>query len=80
MTLMKQFCFRVDASETIESRHTMRCFTLANALRDQGASVVFICVAQPGNLIEYLREAGFNVFSISEENPGPETRLELDYN
>ena len=40
---MKRVAFRVDASTIIGSGHIMRCLTLADALRTQGAGINFIC-------------------------------------
>lgn len=46
--------FRVDASLQIGTGHFMRCATLAERLRHEGASVSFICRDLPGSLCEYL--------------------------
>lgn len=35
--------FRVDASQTIGTGHVRRCLSLAQALRDQGADIAFVC-------------------------------------
>lgn len=56
--------FRVDAGIQIGSGHVMRCLTLANALKSQGARCEFICREHPGNLIEYLRSKGYVVHSL----------------
>jgi UDP-2,4-diacetamido-2,4,6-trideoxy-beta-L-altropyranose hydrolase len=53
--------FRADASLQIGSGHVMRCLTLANALRAEGAECHFICREHPGNLLEVIRNRGFDV-------------------
>lgn len=45
--------------------HVMRCLTLAEALRTQGAQCHFICRAHPGNLIATIRQHGFAVTEFS---------------
>ena len=47
---------RVDASRVIGSGHVMRCLTLADALREKGAVVRFICRAHESNLIDFIRD------------------------
>ena len=47
--------FRVDASDKIGTGNLMRCLTLAEALRNEGARVQFFCRQHPGNLIELLK-------------------------
>lgn len=51
--------FRADASLRIGTGHVMRCLTLADALRGQGAECQFICRKHPGNLIEFIRSKGY---------------------
>ena len=60
-TEMKVF-FRVDASNSIGSGHVMRCLTLANFLSSQGAQCSFISRELEGNLIDVIRNSGFNVY------------------
>lgn len=55
---------RVDASDEIGSGHLMRCLTLAQALKDYGISVAFICRELPGNLCDYLEEKEFRVYRL----------------
>ncbi|MCD5992989.1 UDP-2,4-diacetamido-2,4,6-trideoxy-beta-L-altropyranose hydrolase [Pseudomonas sp. CDFA 602] len=55
---------RADASLTIGTGHVMRCLTLAEALRKQGNEVVFVCRRLPGNLIDFLRQAGFTTLGL----------------
>ena len=52
---------RTDASFSIGSGHVMRCLTLADVLRKQGAEVSFICREHKGNLIHYIEEKGYFV-------------------
>lgn len=58
--------FRADASLHIGSGHVMRCLTLAEELRAQGAQCHFISRAHPGNLMEVIRQRGFTVNSLPE--------------
>ena len=37
----------------------MRCLTLAQALPDQGSKCLFICREHSGNLLDLIRERGF---------------------
>lgn len=52
--------FRADASLQIGTGHVMRCLTLAEALRKKGAICHFICREHPGNLLELIRQRGFD--------------------
>lgn len=51
--------FRVDASLQIGSGHVMRCLTLADALKTQGADCQFISREHPGHLLEVIRRRGY---------------------
>jgi UDP-2,4-diacetamido-2,4,6-trideoxy-beta-L-altropyranose hydrolase len=57
--------FRADASLQIGSGHVMRCLTLADALRSDGAECHFICREHPGNLVDVIRERGYRVHGIA---------------
>ncbi|MFC5735405.1 UDP-2,4-diacetamido-2,4,6-trideoxy-beta-L-altropyranose hydrolase [Cytobacillus gottheilii] len=59
--------FRVDASTTIGTGHIMRCLTLANFLKENGAKVTFICADLKGNMIEHLKSKGFKVFTVADD-------------
>jgi UDP-2,4-diacetamido-2,4,6-trideoxy-beta-L-altropyranose hydrolase len=61
--------FRADASVEIGTGHVVRCATLADALRAQGATVAFACRALPGNLLEWLAGRGFTTLPLSRESP-----------
>ena len=56
--------FRVDASLQMGTGHVMRCLTLAEVLKENGANVEFICRKHKGNLIDKIRSNGFNVFEL----------------
>jgi UDP-2,4-diacetamido-2,4,6-trideoxy-beta-L-altropyranose hydrolase len=56
--------FRTDASLDIGTGHVMRCLTLADALRERGAHCRFVCRIHPGNLIELIRQRGFEVLEL----------------
>jgi UDP-2,4-diacetamido-2,4,6-trideoxy-beta-L-altropyranose hydrolase len=56
--------FRVDASIQMGTGHVMRCLTLAQALKENGASVRFICRKHKGSLIGKIRSSGFNVYDL----------------
>jgi UDP-2,4-diacetamido-2,4,6-trideoxy-beta-L-altropyranose hydrolase len=48
--------FRVDASVCMGTGHLIRCLTLAEALRQRGGEIQFICRDHPGNLLTVLRQ------------------------
>jgi UDP-2,4-diacetamido-2,4,6-trideoxy-beta-L-altropyranose hydrolase/UDP-4-amino-4,6-dideoxy-N-acetyl-beta-L-altrosamine N-acetyltransferase len=56
--------FRADASLDIGTGHVMRCLTLAEALREQGAECVFVSRAHPGNLLALIRQRGFKALEL----------------
>ena len=56
--------FRTDTSLHIGSGHVMRCLTLAEALRESGAEVQFVCREHSGNLNEMIRKKGFIVHEL----------------
>jgi UDP-2,4-diacetamido-2,4,6-trideoxy-beta-L-altropyranose hydrolase len=56
---------RVDASQRIGTGHVMRCLTLAEGLRRQGAIVHFACRDLQGNMISQIRERGLKVHVFS---------------
>ena len=56
--------FRVDASAQIGSGHVMRCLTLAKRYRREGHTVSFVMRALSSNLITFVEEAGFSVYSL----------------
>jgi len=56
--------FRVDASLHIGTGHVMRCLTLAHGLKLRGADCRFVCRAHEGNLIDYIKEQGFEVAAL----------------
>jgi len=62
--------FRVDASVQIGSGHVIRCLTLAQALCDRNAECTFICRELNGNLISLIKERGFTVFTLPNDEEG----------
>ena len=56
--------FRTDASLQMGSGHVMRCLTLADALKAQGADCHFINREHPGHLLEVIRQRGYKVNSL----------------
>ncbi|OPY58787.1 MAG: UDP-2,4-diacetamido-2,4,6-trideoxy-beta-L-altropyranose hydrolase [Pelotomaculum sp. PtaU1.Bin035] len=57
--------FRADASIQIGTGHIMRCLTLADELKENGAEVLFISRELPGNLIELIEKKGFTVYRLA---------------
>ncbi len=53
---------RTDASVQIGSGHVMRCLTLADALRERGTEVHFVCRKLPGHLGEVLANKHYPVY------------------
>lgn len=58
---------RADASVSIGTGHIMRCLTLAEAVRKQGAEVVFVCRDVTGNYCGIIQEKDFEVIRLSGE-------------
>ena len=52
---------RTDASRRIGTGHVMRCLTLAQALREGGADVLFLSRELDGHLCDRVEQAGFAV-------------------
>ena len=60
-SLFGDFHFRVDSSEVIGSGHVMRCLTLADELREQGAECQFICREHEGHMMSPIEQRGYPV-------------------
>jgi UDP-2,4-diacetamido-2,4,6-trideoxy-beta-L-altropyranose hydrolase/UDP-4-amino-4,6-dideoxy-N-acetyl-beta-L-altrosamine N-acetyltransferase len=56
--------FRVDSSLKMGAGHVMRCLTLAQVLKENGANVEFICRKHKGSLIDKIRSSGFNIYKL----------------
>ena len=56
--------FRVDASLKMGIGHVMRCLTLTQVLKENGADVEFICRKHEGSLIDKIRSSGFIVHEL----------------
>lgn len=65
--------FRTDASVDIGIGHVMRCLTLADALRAQGARCSFVCRLVPGHQIDTITARGFPVTALPAVAPTPGT-------
>lgn len=70
-TATAQVAFRVDASIDSGAGHVMRCLTLAQALRQQGAVCRFVCREHPGHLIAHIREQGHEVLTLPAASCAP---------
>jgi len=55
------FLFRVDASLLIGAGHVMRCLTLADRLRVEGADCSFVCREHVGHLCDLIEGHGYTV-------------------
>jgi UDP-2,4-diacetamido-2,4,6-trideoxy-beta-L-altropyranose hydrolase len=72
--LRSRVAIRVDASVRTGSGHVMRCLTLADELRTQGADVRFITRAHTGHLDALIQTRGFVVHSLAmREQPADAT-------
>jgi len=60
-----QVIIRTDSSTQIGSGHTMRCLTLAKQLKENNVKVNFISRDLEGNMNDYIRSKGFEVFELS---------------
>ena len=64
-----QVVFRVDASTDIGTGHVVRCLTLADALREQGADCSFVCRPHSGHLLDMIALRGHRVVALSPLAP-----------
>ena len=53
--------FRVDSSTVLGSGHVMRCLTLAHALKQRSAEILFISRELAGNMCDHVAAEGFPV-------------------
>jgi len=80
---MQRVVIRTDASIQIGSGHVMRCLALADALRDAGASVKFICREHLGHLCDFIQTKGFGLCRLpapGDSIPDPEFLSDNLYN
>lgn len=70
--------FRADASLEIGTGHVMRCLTLADALRQQGATCRFLCSPLGGNLIDAIRQRGYAVDMLALPQNGHVSEADSD--
>lgn len=62
--------FRADASLQIGTGHVMRCLTLADALRERGASCTFVCRPHLGHLLAFIAQRGHQALALPELQEG----------
>lgn len=67
--------FRADASLQMGTGHVMRCLTLADALRERGASCSFVCRPHPGHLLALIEQRGHQALALPELQEGAEPNL-----
>jgi len=68
--------FRTDASSQIGTGHVMRCLTLADALREQGAECQFVSREHDGHLMDHIRSRGYAAHALP--TPRANTLFESD--
>lgn len=56
--------FRTDASIQIGTGHVMRCLTLADALRERGATSTFVCRQHSGHLLDVIAHRGHHAVAL----------------
>jgi len=64
----QEIVFRTDAALQIGTGHVMRCLTLAEALAERGAHCRFVCREHSGNLMELIRDRGFDAIGLPVES------------
>lgn len=57
---------RADASTNLGSGHVMRCLTLADALRERGAEIRFVCRKLPGHMGDLITKKGYGLVWLSK--------------
>jgi UDP-2,4-diacetamido-2,4,6-trideoxy-beta-L-altropyranose hydrolase len=61
--------FRMDATRQIGTGHFMRCLTLAEELKNQGARIRFVCRDLPVHLSEMLKAKGMELAALDSQAP-----------
>ena len=61
-------CIRVDSSTVIGTGHVARCLTLAGQFSGESNEISFICRELPGNIIEQILLAGYEVHKLPKAN------------
>lgn len=69
-SITAMYFFRVDASQQIGTGHLMRCLTLADALRKQGASTHFVCRHISADLADMVMQAGHQLIRLPGQADG----------
>ncbi len=59
-----QIPIRTDASIQIGNGHVMRCLTLADALKKEGAECHFVCRRHEGTLLELIQQRGHKAHAL----------------
>lgn len=59
-----QVVIRADASTEIGTGHVMRCLTLADKFKRNGAMVQFVCREHPGHFCDLIQQMGYPVFRL----------------
>jgi UDP-2,4-diacetamido-2,4,6-trideoxy-beta-L-altropyranose hydrolase len=67
---VSHIAFRTDATSQIGTGHFMRCLTLADALKSQGAYIRFVSRNLPAYLSEMLKSKGMNFVALPNEIVG----------
>ncbi|MHB9101447.1 MAG: UDP-2,4-diacetamido-2,4,6-trideoxy-beta-L-altropyranose hydrolase [Sulfuricella sp.] len=74
-----RIAIRADASVEVGTGHVMRCLALADALREMGAEVVFVCRDLAGNLCDLIEARRFPVCRLPQpDGNDPEWRLDAE--
>ena len=71
--------FRADSSIYIGSGHIMRCLVLASMLREHGHQVSFACRPQKGDLLDFVRNKGFEVKELIVPSEWSTPKSSADY-
>ncbi|MGB0936182.1 MAG: UDP-2,4-diacetamido-2,4,6-trideoxy-beta-L-altropyranose hydrolase [Colwellia sp.] len=73
---LKTIVIRVDASTRIGSGHIMRCLTLARKLSANSCKIIFLSKNHQGNLNEFIKKEGFEVFVLSAPDENVEDQMD----
>lgn len=65
--MLNNILFRVDADSKMGTGHLMRCLALAQEFKRSGSKVIFLCRELSQNLVERVRNEGFDLQTI--KNP-----------